>query len=298
MFGLLNINKPSGMTSRDVVDRVQRLVRPAKAGHAGTLDPLASGVLVVCVGPATRLVPYIQKMPKHYQAAFLLGRESDTEDVEGSVVEVACSHQPSRDELQEVLRHFIGKVSQRPPNYSALKIKGQRAYKLARAGKRVELAARTVTIHDLRLVSYEYPQLRLDVVCGSGTYVRSLGRDIAAQSGTTAVMSALARTAIGCFRLEESIAAETLATDGAARHLLPASLATEGLPAVTLTDGEIRKVTRGMTIENQFKTSVGEIAAMDTSGQLVAILVPRGRGWLGPVRNFVAAKGAGGRHGP
>ena len=286
MFGILTIDKPTGLTSRDVVNRVQRLVRPAKVGHAGTLDPLASGVLVVCVGPATRLISYIQQMPKHYRATFLLGRESDTEDIEGQVVELDLPPRPSDEELRQTLQRFTGEISQRPPSYSALKVNGQRAYKLARAGQHVELAARPVTIYELQLVSYDYPHLQVDAVCSSGTYVRSLGRDIAESVGTAAVMSALTRNAIGSFRLDETVSIDALAADGPAAHLLPALRATAELVQVTLTDDEISTVLRGMTIENRSNVRGPEIAAVDKQGQLVAILVPRGENRLGPKRNF------------
>lgn len=133
-FGLLNIAKPAGMTSRDVVDWVQRLVRPAKAGHAGTLDPLATGVLIVCVGRATRLVPLIQEMRKTYRATFLLGRTSDSDDVEGTIIETPDVSPPTREQVQAVLPEFVGRIHQRPPAYSAVKVAGRRAYALARKG--------------------------------------------------------------------------------------------------------------------------------------------------------------------
>ena len=134
LFGLLNVNKPAGVTSRDVVNRVQRLVRPERVGHAGTLDPLATGVLVVCLGPATRLVEYLQRLRKRYRAAFLLGRTSDTEDIEGQVVELAAPPRPTPAQIAAVLPRFLGQIEQVPPAFSALKLAGRRAYELARAG--------------------------------------------------------------------------------------------------------------------------------------------------------------------
>src|ERR1051325_1327760 len=171
MFGLLNINKPSGITSRRVVDRVARLVKPHKAGHAGTLDPLASGVLVVCVGQATRLIEYVQRMPKRYRATFLLGRSSPTEDIEGDVSELPGAPQPSLDQIEQAARGMLGQLAQRPPAFSAVKVDGRRSYDLARAGRAVELAPRTIEVHAIALVGYSYPQLELDIRCGSGTYV-------------------------------------------------------------------------------------------------------------------------------
>src|SRR3954463_11650952 len=134
MFGFLNIDKPAGMTSRDVVNQVQRALRPLKVGHAGTLDPLATGVLVIAVGQATRLVQYVQRLPKTYRGTFLLGRRSDTEDVDGQVVELIDAPTPSLPALESAAQQFIGTIQQRPPAYSALKIAGQRAYELARRG--------------------------------------------------------------------------------------------------------------------------------------------------------------------
>src|SRR5437868_5550844 len=139
MFALLNVNKPAGITSRDVVNRLQRLVRPAKVGHAGTLDPLATGVLVVCLGQATRLIEYVQQMPKTYHGTFLLGRESDTEDIEGDVKELPNAPRPSRAEIDAALPQFVGRIEQRPPAYSALKVGGERAYDKARRGEAVVL---------------------------------------------------------------------------------------------------------------------------------------------------------------
>src|SRR5215213_4779856 len=142
-FGLLNVNKPPGVTSREAVDRVERLVRPAKAGHAGTLDPLATGVLVICVGQATRLIRFVQRMPKRYRATFLLGYSSESDDTEREVVAIPNAVVPTRSMIDFVLPQFLGEIQQRPPAYSAIKVAGRRAYKLARRGKEVELAART-----------------------------------------------------------------------------------------------------------------------------------------------------------
>ena len=289
MFGLFNINKPGGVTSRDVVNHVQRLVRPAKAGHAGTLDPLARGVLVVAVGGATRLVQYVQRMPKRYTATFLLGRESNTEDVQGEVVLLSDPPRPARQQIEEALPKFIGQIQQRPPAFSALKVHGIRAYKLARRGEVVELSGRSVMIHGIRLLEYDYPELMLEVSCGSGTYIRSLGRDLAAALGTSAVMSALVRTAIGGFRMEEAIKPEQLTARSIESHLLPAIRAVESLPRMELTEEEAHRIAHGRTIEKRPDMGGEEIVALDDHGRLVAILTPRGKDELGPVRNFSGA---------
>ena len=274
------------MTSRDVVNRVQRMLRGVKVGHAGTLDPLATGVLVVCVGPATRLVEYVQRMRKQYSATFLLGKTSDTEDVEGEVIDLAEPPCPSRSEIESALPAFIGEIEQRPPAYSALKVGGRRAYDLARKGKQVELQPRKITVHDIAVLHYEYPELQLQITCGSGTYVRSLGRDLAEALGTGAVMSALERTAIGGFCVEKAVALGELSVENTADRLLAARLAVAELPAVELTPDEIRRVGNGMLIDDRWHIQGREIAAIEKSGRLVAILVPRGPNRLRPARNF------------
>ena len=178
IFGLLNIHKPRGKTSRWAVDQVKRLVRPAKVGHAGTLDPLATGVLIVAVGPVTRLMEDVQQAPKQYRAEYLLGQTSDTEDTEGRVTELVDPRRPSRAEIEFAAARFVGEIQQRPPAFSAIKVSGRRAYSLARKGQEVKLEPRAVTIHSLNIPDYVYPRLTLDIQCSSGTYIRSLGRDL------------------------------------------------------------------------------------------------------------------------
>lgn len=288
MFGLLNLHKPPGCTSRDVVNRVQKLVRPEKVGHAGTLDPLATGVLVIAIGGATRLVEYVQQQPKSYLATFLLGRHSDTEDIEGRVVELEHPPLPDRDEIQAALPQFTGEIDQVPPAYSALKVAGRRAYALARSGEQVELAARKVTIHELRLVDYAYPALQLEIVCSSGTYVRSLGRDLGRALGTAAVMSALVRTAIGPFRLDDAVSADELTHESIARHMQPAGAAVSHLSRLELDHREVTELLHGRPILRPGPLGIAaEFAAFDQSGELVAILAPR-EGRLWPSRVFVS----------
>jgi tRNA pseudouridine55 synthase len=271
MFGLLNFNKPPGVTSRDVVNQVQRLVKPHKVGHAGTLDPLATGVLVVSVGPATRLMEYVQRMPKWYVGTFLLGRQSATEDVEGEVEVLENPPLPTREQIDQLLPRFLGEISQTPPAFSALKLQGRRAYELARKGAAVELAPRRVTIHELSIVSYDYPVLTLDIRCGSGTYVRSLGRDMARALGTQAVMSALERRAIGAFRVEEAVRPDALNAQNLAAHLQPPQFALSDLPTIVLNAGEKEHFRHGRTVANRFGVAAPEAAAVDEQGQLVAV---------------------------
>ncbi len=295
MFGILNFDKPPGWTSRDVVNRVQRLVRPAKAGHAGTLDPLATGVLVVCVGPATRLVEYVQQMPKRYRATFRLGCTSPSDDTELEVTHLDAPPVPTRDVIEHALPMFVGDIQQRPPAYSAIKIEGKKAYQRARAGEKVEPASRQVTIHEIQILDYTYPELTLDIHCGSGTYVRSLGRDLAESLGTGAVMTALVRTSIGEFQVTESISPKDLTLEQIDRHLQPALLAVAPLPRITLTPAEAIEIGHGRFItarpprsdECAAELSCGttppeETAALDPTGKLFALLHPRGEGRWGP----------------
>jgi tRNA pseudouridine55 synthase len=285
--GLLNLNKPAAMTSRRAVDVIQHLAWPAKVGHAGTLAPLATGVLVVCVGVATRLIEYVQQMPKSYTGVFLLGRHSPTEDLEGEVTELENPPVPTLEQLAAAARAMVGPIQQRPPAFSALKVRGQRAYDLARKGRTVELQPRPITVHSLRVVKYEYPELVLDIECSSGTYVRSLGRDLAESLGTAAVMSALVRTAIGCFRVEDAVDPKALTPETLAERLQPMSLAVQGLPPVILSEEEAVRIRNGLTIERPLPCpGVEELAGLDATGQLRAILRPRGPGLLGALRNL------------
>lgn len=210
--GFLNVKKPQGITSFDAVRIIsgeiregQSLAKRLKIGHAGTLDPLADGVLVMAIGRASRLISYVQKQRKTYVSTFLLGLSSPSEDTETEMTSVENAPQPTLAEIQAVLPEFLGEILQKPPIFSALKVNGRKAYDLARQGKEVELKARPIRIDSLEILEYAYPTLRLKIVCGSGTYVRSLGRDLARKLGTEAVMAALTRTAIGCFRIEDAL---------------------------------------------------------------------------------------------
>jgi tRNA pseudouridine55 synthase len=274
MFGLLNLDKPAGITSRDVVNRVQRLVRPEKVGHAGTLDPLATGVLVLGIGPATRLVEYVQRLPKTYRGTFLLGRTSDTEDIEGQVRELTRPPVPTCDQMQSALPRFVGEIQQSPPAYSALRVAGQRAYELARQGAAVELAPRAVEIFRLELLSYDYPELTLLVQCGSGTYVRTLGRDIARSLGTDAVMAALRREAIGGFSVSTALSADTITREAIEANLLPPILAVADLPQLIGNGDEARRLMQGQPIANGWHTTAAELAAVTLEDRFVAIVAP------------------------
>lgn len=287
MFGLLNLDKPAGVTSRDVVNRVQRLVRPEKVGHAGTLDPLATGVLVLGLGQATRLVEYVQRMPKTYRGTFLLGRTSDTEDIEGEVRELTGPPVPTCDQMQSALPRFVGTIKQSPPAYSALRVAGQRAYDLARKGETVELAPRPVEILSLELLSYDYPELSLLVRCGSGTYVRTLGRDIARSLGTDAVMSALRRESIGEFTVATALPADAITLESIEASLLAPILAVGDMPQIAVSGDEARRLLQGQLIANRWHSAAEELAAVTLQDRFVAIVAPLEEGKLRATKCFV-----------
>jgi tRNA pseudouridine55 synthase len=232
MNGLLVINKPIGVTSRDVVNDIQRVLRQLaethhsrlaspedlgkgalnsrlpvpKCGHAGTLDPLATGVLVVACGAATRLIEYVQEQTKHYRATFQLGLETDTEDSTGSTIGTGDWQRVTLPEVQEAFAAQVGRIMQIPPAFSAIRIAGKRAYDLARSGQDVELAPRPINIHSIEVEAFTPPFVTVNVVCGSGTYVRSIGRDVGRTMGCGATMTALSREAIGPFRIADAVA--------------------------------------------------------------------------------------------
>jgi len=287
MFGLLNLDKPPGLTSRTVVNRVDWLIGPIPAGHAGTLDPLATGVLLIAIGRATRLIEYVQLYPKRYRGAFLLGQTSDTEDIGGAVVPILNPPIPSRAEIIAALPQFRGEIMQRPPAYSALKINGKRSYKLARRGKAVEHEPRGVKIHALELIDYDYPRMVLDVRCSSGTYIRSLGRDLAESLGSGAVLAELRRTEIGPFHIDQSIDVQWLDRAMIEASLASTALAVGELPQIELSEEDWIEIQNGRSIETPERLRAEtEIAALTPRGEVGAILIPR-EGMLGPKRVFL-----------
>lgn len=272
LFGLLNVNKPAGVSSRKVVDRVVAAVQPAKAGHAGTLDPMAAGVLVVCVGRATRLIQYVQRQQKTYAATFLLGCRSDTDDITSEVTEVSINQPPSQEQVEAALSEFAGQIEQVPPRFSAVHVNGRRAYQLARKGKDVELTPRSVEVHRIELTRYAFPEIDLIIECGSGTYIRAIGRDLGNALGCGAVMSGLERTAIGPFQIADAVDLEAITPDTVSDHLLPTVKAVADLPQVDCTAEEVAALHHGRRIPARESFSNGEeIALLTPDGDLAAI---------------------------
>jgi tRNA pseudouridine55 synthase len=265
--GILNINKPCGWTSHDVVARVRRVAGERRVGHAGTLDPLAEGVLPVLVGRATRLADYIQVQPKTYIATIALGSATTTDDAEGSVV--ATAPVPAFDAA--VLEPFRGEIQQTPPAYSALKVAGQRAYSVARRGGAVTLEPRRVMIYDLRIFSEE--PLILEVTCSKGTYIRSLARDIAQALGTVGYLAHLVRTRVGPFLLSTAVTIDAL---DVARALLPPDAAVPQAPVLTVSEPDLARVRNGLAVPAPPGLQAPAVWVYDPEGRLVCLAAADG----------------------
>lgn len=255
LFGVLAINKPAGKTSRDVVNHVQRLLRARKRsespkiGHTGTLDPMATGVLLLAIGRATRLVEYAHLQRKSYEADFLLGQTSPTLDTEGQVETIVDACAIDQQHWIDQLKYWSGRIRQTPPQYSACRINGQRAYKLARQGAEFEIVSREVMIHSLELIAYDYPRVTMQIDCSSGTYIRSLGNDIAVALNSAAIMSRLVRTSIGSYQLSDCCQLDELnsLSDVRARMTSPVGLVDQ-LPRIVVTTDDCQRLSCGMTV--------------------------------------------------
>ncbi|MBI3255768.1 MAG: tRNA pseudouridine(55) synthase TruB [Candidatus Andersenbacteria bacterium] len=204
-IGFFIIDKPAGLSSHDVVGQVRAITGIKRVGHTGTLDPFATGVLLVPIGSATRLTEYTHSLPKTYEAEITLGATSDTDDLTGQITQTLSTPQGCRKgEIQATLQKFVGEIQQIPPAYAAIKVKGKKLYQYARQGKAVAIKPRTVTIHSIELLEYAYPIIKIRVTVSAGTYIRALARDIGKALKTGAYVSALRRTAIGKFTIQDS----------------------------------------------------------------------------------------------
>ncbi len=272
--GVIPIDKPPEATSRRVVNAVARALQMRTVGHAGTLDPMATGVVVVCLGHATKLVDFIHQCSKRYEAVFLLGRSSPSDDLETPVEEEADPRRPSWEEILAALPAFRGEILQRPCDYSAVHIGGQRAYRLARKGCAIEMPARPVRIESLAATSYEWPRLALTVECSTGTYIRAIGRDLATSLGTRSVMESLVRTSVGPFCLDASLPLADVSPDSVAACLLPAGAAVTHLPQVVLAGPAVDLAVRGALFPASAISMIAaeHLAAIDEAGELMGIL--------------------------
>ena len=283
--GILNLNKPSGISSRKAVNQVASCFKKVKVGHAGTLDPLASGVLVVCVGAATRLIESVQEMAKTYRVVIRLDATSDTLDADGEVVGHPSPIIPSLDDIERALGRQTGLIEQMPPAFSALKVNGVRAYALARKGETVALTPRTVRIDRITILRYEWPKVELEVECGGGTYIRSIARDLGEAIGCGGLVEVLVRSRIGPFTLESAIATEELTAETILGQLRPALEAVPQMAQIVLTPDQLLEVSLGRAIRVApfaiTEESPSNVALLNPDGLLVAI------GELSPARDSV-----------
>jgi tRNA pseudouridine55 synthase len=287
LSGILNVAKPTGMTSHDVVGLIRRRVGIRRVGHAGTLDPAAAGVLVVCLGQATRVSEFLMETTKRYRATVRFGAVSTTDDSEGIITPSSASV-GALDEtlLQKALSHFIGDIEQIPPSFAAIKVRGQPMYRAARAGIPITAPPRHVRIDRIDIVSWISPDLTIDVTCSKGTYIRSLARDLGREVGTGAYLRALVRTASGTFTLQDSLSLDEVVRASALayipRLMYPLDVAFRGWPALFLTPEDVTLVRQGRI----WRTVAGRgnqvaIAYAADSGRVVAFMryVQAEAGW-------------------
>lgn len=273
--GVLVIDKPVGLTSHDVVQIVRKGTNIRRAGHTGTLDPRASGVLVVLIGPAVRLSEYVSASDKRYQAIVRLGSSTDTYDSEGEITQTSSPDEVTEELFENALQNFIGEIEQVPPPYSAVKVKGRKAYEMARKGEEVDLEPRIIQVHSLELLEWAPPEAVIDVYCSSGTYVRSLANDLGNVLGCGAYLIGLRRTKSGRFTLRDSVPLNKLREafdDGSwYQYLIPAAEALSDWPSVELDVEQVDAVRHGHRIPADEK--LGKLVrGISEQGELIALL--------------------------
>jgi tRNA pseudouridine55 synthase len=277
MDGVLAINKASGMTSHDVVAVARRLLHEKRIGHAGTLDPLATGVLVLCVGKATRIAQYLEAGEKEYRVVMKLGVVTDTLDADGRVLETTSYDPPSLERVEKVVNGFAGEIEQTPPAYSAVKVNGVPSYARARKGEDIRNKSRIVTIHSLKIVSYVDPLIELKVRCSKGTYIRTLCADIGSKLGTGAHVTELQRTRSGDFPIERTVTLDELgraAEEGRAEHTLASvDEALKRFPAVIVRETDVLRVAQG----NFIADIAPPVVENDANGERLRLHDERGR---------------------
>ena len=273
--GVLVVDKPIGMTSHDVVQVIRRGTGIRRAGHTGTLDPRASGVLVILIGPAVRLSEYVSASDKRYQATIRLGSTTDTFDSEGRVTSSASVDHITEEQFRNALQKFVGEIEQVPPPYSAVKIQGRKAYEMAREGEEVELAPRIIQVYSLDLLEWDSPEAVIDVFCSSGTYVRSLANDLGAALGCGAHLVGLRRTKSGRFTLRDATPLRRLQEAFTAgdwyRYLVPAAEALGDWPMVELDADQVELIRHGHRVPAEAGAK-GWARGISQQGDLVALL--------------------------
>jgi len=274
--GILNIDKPAGMTSHDVVAAVRQITGEKRVGHAGTLDPMATGVLLICLGQATRVMEYLMDAPKRYRARIVLGIATDTYDAEGDATHRTPNVAFTHAQIEDVLSSFVGRIEQVPPDYSAIKYRGVPLYKLARRGIVVERKPRLVEIYDIKLIDWSSPSLTIEVECSKGTYIRSLAHDLGEKLGCGAHLRELVRLASGRFTLEDALTLEEFAgsfSQGHWRDLLhPIDEALLGFDAMVVDRDTKHKIRHGQRIEGKGSVSTALCRAYSLRGDLIGLL--------------------------
>ena len=273
--GILNINKPTGMTSHDVVAKVRKLLKQKRVGHAGTLDPAASGVLPICVGKGTRVAEYLSESGKAYQADILFGVVTDTYDAEGSIVRTASAEKLTLDEIEHVLPGFLGPQMQMPPLYSAIKLQGQPAYKRMRAGEEITLEPRPIVLSQLDILAWQSPKLTLAIECSKGTYIRSFAYDLGERLGCGAHLVGLIRTRSGPFTLSDSITldqlTEAVENGTIEQYLHTADSVLQQYPALMLDTVTTERVLHGNPFTYNIETQSELARVYDANERFVAI---------------------------
>lgn len=293
VFGLLLLDKPAGLSSNRALQRAKRLFAAAKAGHAGSLDPLATGMLPIFFGAATRLAGFVLGAHKTYRVTARLGAATATGDAEGAITESSLGPPPDGASIATAAARFVGEISQVPPMYSALKRGGVPLYRLARSGVEVERAPRSVRIDTLTIERYEWPELTLRVRCSKGTYVRTLVEDLARAAGTLGHVSALRRLSVepfaeGAMHTFEGL--ETAALEGAEaldRLLLPADAALVDWPSVRLTSADAARLAQGQAVAAGEGHPTGRVKVLSEAGELIAIGLVTAENTLAPTRVFL-----------
>lgn len=281
MNGFFVVNKPQGITSHDVVAFARRRLKIRRIGHAGTLDPMATGVLILGVGSATRLLEYIKDCEKEYEAEITFGATSNTDDAEGEITPFPNAKTIAREEFEKILPEFLGKINQIPPQFSAIKVQGRTAYSLARKGEEVKLKSREVMIHALKLHHFSFPKAEFSVCCGSGTYIRSLARDLGARLEVGAHLSKLARTRVGKFAINHAIPLKSIR----AEKLIPADKGVP-FPQINLTRVEAEKIRNGQKISA--RTSELKVAAIFDDNLLAILVKEESQQFLKPEKVFIS----------
>jgi tRNA pseudouridine55 synthase len=269
--GLVVVDKPAGMTSHDVVSRVRRLAGTRKVGHAGTLDPMATGVLVLGLERATRLLGHLTLTDKRYAATIRLGVTTTTDDAEGEVVETRSTDAVTEGRVRDALASYVGEIDQVPSSVSAIKVGGKRSYARVRAGEAVDLPARRITIHAIDVLSADLPQVEIEVHCSSGTYVRAIARDLGAAVGVGGHLTALRRTAVGPFTLADARTLEALAEELMITPIADAARAS--FPVVDLDDEQAENVRVGRRLDLALDATTALFAA---DGRFLALYEPHG----------------------